>query len=278
MPCLHCGQEHSGTRYSGGLRYGGRTVPVLARDRETRSERAAFSKVRNAEVQYAIQLRKIARQIAEFIKATGGETAEAVDKLQRALRHYSILIKPWAENVTQRMLDDVRRRDERAWRTLSQNISAGVREELLNMPTGEIYRQLMGEQVGLITSLPLDAAQRVHEIVSGNLYSGERPKSLIEEIMRTGEVTKSRATLIARTETARASSVFVQSRAEYIGSEGYIWKTVKDAAVRTSHKKMQGTFVRWDSPPTLDGMTGHAGAVANCRCHCEPVIPDKYFE
>jgi SPP1 gp7 family putative phage head morphogenesis protein len=276
MPCHHCGPEHSGT--ASGLRYSGRPVPRLVQDRETRAEKAAFARVRNAESQYGVQLRKIARTVGEFIKATAGETAESVSSLERALRHYSDLIKPWAENVSQRMLDDVRRRDEKAWKTLSQNIGAGVREELLNMPTGEIYRRLMDDQVRLITSIPLDAAQRVHEIVTGNMYSGTRPNGLLEEIMKTGEVTKSRATLIARTETARASSVFVQSRAEYIGSEGYIWKTVKDSAVRKSHREMQGKFVRWDSPPTLDGMTGHAGALPNCRCHCEPVIPDKYLE
>ena len=29
----------------------------------------------------------------------------------------------------------------------------------------------------------------------------------------------------------------------------------------------------WDSPPTLDGMKGHAGEFPNCRCYPEPVIP-----
>ena len=36
---------------------------------------------------------------------------------------------------------------------------------------------------------------------------------------------------------------------------------------------MEGKFVRWDSPPTLDGMTGHAGEFPNDRCYPEPVIP-----
>ena len=36
---------------------------------------------------------------------------------------------------------------------------------------------------------------------------------------------------------------------------------------------MEGKFVSWDSPPTLDGMTGHAGEFPYCRCYPEPVIP-----
>jgi uncharacterized protein with gpF-like domain len=39
---------------------------------------------------------------------------------------------------------------------------------------------------------------------------------------------------------------------------------------------MEGKFVRWDEPPTLDNLTGHAGALPNCRCRPEPVIPDEF--
>jgi uncharacterized protein with gpF-like domain len=35
---------------------------------------------------------------------------------------------------------------------------------------------------------------------------------------------------------------------------------------------MDGQFVKWSEPPTLDGLTGHAGALPNCRCYPEPVV------
>jgi hypothetical protein len=37
---------------------------------------------------------------------------------------------------------------------------------------------------------------------------------------------------------------------------------------------MKDKFVRWDNPPTLDGMTGHAGCLPNCKCWSEVQIPD----
>ena len=43
----------------------------------------------------------------------------------------------------------------------------------------------------------------------------------------------------------------------HIGSEGYIWHTVGDMLVRESHKKMNGKFVKWSEPPTLDNLTIH---------------------
>jgi SPP1 gp7 family putative phage head morphogenesis protein len=243
--------------------------------RETQEEAAAFAATRRAEIEYATQLRKIARQIADFVKTFG---PDATEQIEQSLRDYADIIEPWATTVAQRMVDGVRRRDERAWRTHARELSAALRTELFTMPTGDLYHRLMVEQVKLIKSLPIDAANRVHEIVTGNIYSGARPTKLIEEIMRTGEVTKSRANLIARTETARASSTFVEARARHIGSTGYLWKTVRDRAVRPSHRAMEGKFVAWDSPPTLDNLKGHAGALPNCRCHPSPVFPDKYFK
>jgi hypothetical protein len=35
---------------------------------------------------------------------------------------------------------------------------------------------------------------------------------------------------------------------------------------------MKDKFVRWDNPPTLDGMTGHAGCLPNCECWSEVQI------
>ena len=90
--------------------------------------------------------------------------------------------------------------------------------------------------------------------------------------MKSGEVTKSRALLIAQTEVSRTATALTQARAEYIGSTSYRWRTSHDIRVRHSHKKMEGKEVRWVAPPTLDGMTGHAGCFPRCRCYCEVIV------
>lgn len=106
---------------------------------------------------------------------------------------------------------------------------------------------------------------------------GVRASETAKEIERTGDVTRSRADLIARTETTRAATSMVEARARHVGSEGYIWRTVGDVDVREIHKKLEGKFVRWDSPPVAgeNGERAHAGAIYNCRCWPEPVIPDS---
>lgn len=194
----------------------------------------------------------------------------------RMLDGYAVAIGPWAEAAGNFMLADVRRRTERQWRKLSLEIGDQLRTEIATAPTGAVYRALQREQVDLIQSIPLKAAQRVQELTERSLTSGRRAESIAKEIMASGEVAQSRARLIARTEVARSSANFNQARAEALGSEGYIWRTSDDADVRDTHKAMEGKYVRWSSPPKTDPSLDpyHAGCGPNCRCFADPIFPD----
>ncbi|EHK4052283.1 minor capsid protein, partial [Shigella flexneri] len=142
-------------------------------------------------------------------------------------------------------------------------------------PVGQVMQSIIAEQVKYIKSLPLEAADRVYDIQNKAIeavVTGGRAEQFAKEIASTGDVAKSRADLIARTELGRATGALDMARAIAIGSDGYIWRTADDGDVRDSHDHMKGKFVRWDSPPTLDGMTGHAGELPNCRCYKEIVF------
>jgi SPP1 gp7 family putative phage head morphogenesis protein len=246
----------------------------LPAQQNTRAERSAWAKVRRADTEYARRLRAIARHVAEILNGFSLEDPLFDSLVQNALVRYAELIRPWARTTGLRMLQDVERRDAKAWATMAQQMSRALRLEIANAPTGQLFRDILDEQVDLITSLPLEAAQRVHELTIEGLLAGKRAAELVPEIHGLGDITVNRATLIARTEVARTSSSLTQARAEYVGSAGYRWLTVRDARVRPSHRTMEGKFVRWDEPPTLDNMTGHAGNFPNCRCTPLPVIPD----
>lgn len=232
-----------------------------------------WMKARRAEHAYARELTRIARHIGAIVRALFNKNdPESLNQIDTALREYSKVLRPWAKSVSTRMVAEVARRDWKAWKSVSEDMGVLLRKEIETTPIGQRMQQLVNEQVNLITSLPLDAARRVQDLSIKSVYSGDRPAEIVADIMRTGHVTEARARLIARTETGRASTALTQARAEYADSEGYIWRTVKDSDVRPSHRRMEGKFVRWDSPPTLDRLTGHAGSVPNCRCFCEPVF------
>lgn len=250
---------------------------------ETKAERATFAKVRRAEVEYATQLRKIARHVGDIIRGYPlGDPAGAA-KLQKALEAYSILIRPWARTTAQAMLANVSRRDEQVWAEISKTMGLALRREIRSAPTGQMLRTMLEEQVVLITSLPIEAGERVHQLTLKGLESASRGAEVFKEIMRSGEVTASRATLIARTEIGRVASGLTMARAVHIGSEGYIWRNVGDADVRPLHRShnrggIADQFYRWNDPP-VSGEKGERslpGAIYNCRCYPEVVIPDDF--
>ncbi|WP_248322024.1 phage minor head protein [Caballeronia sp. Sq4a] len=248
---------------------------IRTQDKKRSRSRASQPQTRRAETQYALKLRKVAQQVGELINGFTPGDPSTVPTMTDMLRRYAEALTPWAEATAARMLFDVNRRDEAAWQEQAKEMSRALRDELRLAPTGEIMRALLAEQVTLIKSLPLDAAQRVHDLTLKGIEDSTRAKEISKEIQRSGEVAKNRANLIARTEVARTASVLTQARAEHIGSEGYIWRTSNDSDVRHSHREMNGKYVRWDTPPRLsDGTVTHAGQIYNCRCYPEPVIPD----
>lgn len=192
-----------------------------------------------------------------------------------ALRRYAQILTPWASAVGERMVTEVAQRDERSWFQIADRMGKALKDEIRNAPTSTVMRTQMREQVKLITSLPADAAQRVHDLTVEGITKGWRADQIAAEIMRTGEVTKSRADLIARTEVGRTSTLLTQARAEHVGSTHYIWRTAGDSDVRASHKALNGKSIAWSDPPECDpGYRAHAGAIFNCRCFPEPIIPD----
>ncbi len=233
-----------------------------------------WSEAKKAERGYMRELRKIARHIGEFLNIV--ETEGDVAAAEATLQKYSQIIEPWAKARARVMVADIARRNDKVWRRISAEMGQTLRQELRSPePIADRFHALMDEQVVLIKSLPIEAAQRVHNLVERGVIEGRRFTDIIPLIRQGGEVSKSRAELIARTETGRVISNLLQARAEQIDSTSYVWRTMRDAAVRPSHRALEGEVFRWDSPPVCDppNHRAHPGAIWNCRCYAEPIIP-----
>jgi SPP1 gp7 family putative phage head morphogenesis protein len=237
-------------------------------------------RARIAQAQFERQLNSVGRQVSMLIKGIapdGNISLRDVARVRDTLRRYSEALHPWAESVTERMHAEVSQRDMKAWLDLGRTMGRELRLQLEDSRPGMELRDALNQQVELITSLPLKAAQRVHTYAQKLLVESGRAAELQKEILRTGEVTVFQAKRIAHTETSRTASLLTQVRAEHLGSEGYIWRTALDRAVRPLHKKLEGKFIRWGNPPIAgsSGERAHAGQIYFCRCYPEPVIPDQ---
>lgn len=242
-----------------------------------RIARERFQRARKAEITYSRQLVHIGRNIGQIIKgfAPDGEVTD-MPGLMQALERYADVLRPWAVQVTTRMQTQVARRDSAAWVGLGRTVGRELRKEIESAPTGLALRDVMAEQVHLITSLPTEAAQRVHQLTLEGITHGKRAAEVQKEILYSTHVAVSRAKTIARTEVARTASVLTQVRAQHIGSEGYLWRTAEDTDVRKLHQHLEGKFIPWNRPPVAGsrGERAHAGQIYNCRCWPEPVLPD----
>jgi SPP1 gp7 family putative phage head morphogenesis protein len=197
-----------------------------------------------------------------------------------AMNQYAELIEPWASRVATQMLEAVDISNLRSWTRTSRVIGAELRKEYTGSAQGAAAREMHAENVKLITSIPREAAQRAQELTREAMLGGRRPDEAAREIARTTGVSESQATLIARTESAKANATFTQARAQAIGAERYWWRTMDDEAVRESHRAMgsrsnSGETFLFDPPPEVDtDFDAHnPGEVPNCRCYAEPVIP-----
>ncbi|MDD2775498.1 MAG: hypothetical protein PHU06_06055 [Gallionella sp.] len=206
-----------------------------------------------------------------IIQSFGAPSMETEHQVRGALSRYQRMLEPYAHAIAGRLVTELDRRDRAAWRIYGQQLSAGLKREIQTAPLKETLRKLQAERVAVILSLPETEAARVQREAMANFTESKRAGSLKREIMGQTGLSERHAMLIARTETSAASSMLTQARSQLIGSEGYIWRTAEDEGVRLTHSLMEGRFVRWDQPPKLQGMVGHAGCFPNCFLGSTPV-------
>lgn len=235
-----------------------------------------FELPRAVERRYATELRRVARIVGGLVQShVDGSTIRDPRKLAQALLDYSEALGPWAERLAAKMIRESAAANFTSFTSQSKAIGSSLKSMLADTAIGQTARMLQNRQVELIKSLPLEAGLRAQELAQQAVIGGKRADVVAAELARTEEVTLSRATLIARTEAAKANAAITQARAEFIGATHYIWRTAEDADVRESHAVMEGVVCEFANPPAIEGEGNHGpGEIYNCRCYAEPIIPD----
>jgi len=222
------------------------------------------------------------------------------DRMVKRCMEYAKDLEPWAIRFVARKLEMISATNRRSFMQAIQGdksnfIQAGtslfatvergpgrlMSQALRSEAYGPIRKEmikLQDAQVELIKSLPIEAGRRAQKLAREAMMDGKRAAEVAEELNRTEHVVLSRATLIARTETAKANSVFTQARAEELGITHYFWRGTLDAQTRESHREMikrsmAGETFSYSDPPEVGDEGAHApGEFPRCRCFSEPVI------
>jgi SPP1 gp7 family putative phage head morphogenesis protein len=235
---------------------------------------------KKTELRYARALRNVARFSGQLVLMhVEGSTLTNVPGLERAVREYMAAITPWAQRRATEMVSAVNLTNEKYWVSAAKAAGRALRLEFAEAPTGQVARQLVAEQVGLITSLPLDAAQRAQRLAQEAVENGSRASEVARMLAETTGVTENRAMLIARTEVSKANSALNQARSLSIGADSYVWRTAGDGDVRESHAELEGKTFRFDDPPDHSDGSGtyNPGDFPNCRCYAETILPARDY-
>jgi len=231
-------------------------------------KKSLFKPSQAIETQFSRALRQVAKMSGHIVEMhVGGiDHPTGLKQVQRALEDYSALIEPWARTQSLKMLERVNNTNRRAYTQRGSTMSK-LLKEMSAGPIGVTIMELQREQVKLIKSIPLKAAVRVNDLATRAVYEGKRASEIVEDLLNSTDVSESEAQNLAISSVAWANASIVEARARAVGGTGYFWRTSKDESVRPSHKKMEGKYIEYASPPTLsDGTTGHAGKFPRCRC------------
>ena len=159
--------------------------------------------------------------------------------------------------------------DERLKAAIKASLSIDI-SPVLNQsgPILDAMKAATKANIELITSIPEQYFEKLGDAVGKNMERGMRFEDLAKEIERIGDVTESRAKLIARDQTSKLNGAMTQIRQMSLGIERYVWQTSGDERVRDAHADLDGREFRWSDPPA----EGHPGEAVNCRCVAIPVF------
>ncbi len=132
------------------------------------------------------------------------------------------------------------------------------------------------QNVNLITSIDEDLLSDIQKRLTTGIRSGTRVEELRDMIEERYDVTKGKASLIARDQVGKFYGELNRDRQTGLGIDRYIWRGTLDQRERPMHVDLEGEEFQWGQPPITNaaGDRNEPGGDYSCRCTAEPVLPD----
>lgn len=124
--------------------------------------------------------------------------------------------------------------------------------------------------ISLVENAARVYAEDVRNIFESPEALGRRVEDLKADLLSRGNVSESRAELIARDQTLKLNGQINEARQTAAGVDKYTWSTSRDERVRESHAELEGEVFDWSSPPEV----GHPGQDFQCRCVAVPYVEE----
>lgn len=135
------------------------------------------------------------------------------------------------------------------------------------------YQAVLAENVGLIKSIAAEHLQQVQGIVLRGVSAGHDLEQVTTALQHQFGVTKRRAALIARDQSAKATAVMHRARMAELDIKEAIWlHSAGGKEPRPSHVKASGQKYDIAKGMLLDGEWLMPGQAINCRCVSRAIV------
>lgn len=200
----------------------------------------------------------------------GLDIESALNKARNKIGSLDAVAEKLAANVVNKNLMSVNTR-------LATAVKRGVGVDVSHVLKGNgkiaaALKKATKANVDLIKSIPDQYLEKVRKAVYENVSAGMRFEGIEKLITHVGDVTESRAKLIARDQTSKMNGAFNRIQQVSLGIDRYQWQTAGDERVRETHAENDGKIFYWDDPPEE---TGNPGDDVECRCFGIPIFVDE---
>jgi SPP1 gp7 family putative phage head morphogenesis protein len=127
----------------------------------------------------------------------------------------------------------------------------------------------VADNVALIKTIDARYFDDLAKVLSENIRLGTNTRDLTQILQERYNVSKARARVIARDQTAKLNGRLTEAKHTRLGITSYKWSTSGDERVRPEHVKLNGKIMQWNSPHPTEG---HPGSAVQCRCVAIPVV------
>jgi SPP1 gp7 family putative phage head morphogenesis protein len=135
---------------------------------------------------------------------------------------------------------------------------------------GGIVAGARAANVDLIQNAAVSFVDDVRKVLDES--DGLRHEEIAKLLEERAGVSRRRAELIARDQTAKLAGALNHARQKAAGITAFTWSTANDERVRESHAELEGEQFDYDDPPEVDGEPTLPTEAVNCRCVAIPVI------
>lgn len=249
-----------------------------------------------AEARYRAALERAIRQMREEVEREVARTWDAHAPAVRSgmdaslasqsriltnalARKFQAFFDRLAPGVAGKFVTQVDRHSTASLHSSLKEASGGLslKTSVVTGRVAEIAKAATAENVGLIRSIPQQYFKDIQGAVMRSIQKGDGVKTVLEAVQKTGAVAERRAKLIARDQTAKATSAINAARLDALKVRKFEWlHSGGGKEPRPLHKDvLNGQIFRLDDPPVIDDKTGERGLpgqLINCRCRMVPVI------